>query len=810
LACRCWYTLSMASVEVRYTTVSTVMRAPRVVIMFPGNENWRRWVRLALRAASSTWGGGGHILVPYDESGTVHPDLQAAVRMYDPDHIVALEPSLAEREAIEPGSVQVSGEDGKPLVGDRREELIKNDGNLGWPDPLARRARDRLAAACTTFVEEYDGHRHSIVQSTNSTGEGLPGPSASEVIGPHAGDYLAVPEDWTSDFALLAAASIGMETDRTRSRAAAEPNPLDLLRFALGVEGAIPTSVPIEMLSTSNESPNAPPVGRFQLLDKDLKIVSRGYGRNRGGIVFGDTANDFALAHALRVTRGFGSWIPTGITESELFGDAMGPAVRRQWHPGRNSAAEYTATSTSMSPSLVDELVVRLNSAMDPYCVTSDPQGRFTPSRTIDWNPGGRRMRVIGHGVGDSFVVPVERSESGTMTMAAPFSLPVAPTPRIKDDSQPYWYVDVEFADGHMPRGRSLSPTALVAGPRADETVARSGQDGITVETQSMGLVVAGAFIAGSMPRPMLRELGVRDWVEAMARAAGLTTRYSTPGQHAHLVASRLGSRSALLDLASGPLRKALESFRFARTGQARNVIKSALDDGIDRLVVLEDRPFATFARLQYLSPGANTRQLLDTLCDVRLARRGLILHCVECGRPSFVSVDNLGQSYDCPRCGATNTLAQSRWRLPEGEPLWFYDLHNSFRELLSTGGDVPLLAGAALRKSTRTYSDCPEVEFLDATGTRVAEIDLIAHADRQLIIAEAKTSSSLGPSAAKRADSAKKLARIAAVLRADVVLLASSADTPWPPTTVAELEAALSASTGSLETPEVRTMTSL
>lgn len=201
------------------------MRPPRVVVLFRGDDNWRSWVRLALRAVSSTWGGAGHLLVPYDEAGAVHPELVAAVKTYDPDHVVVLEPTISEREEVEPGLLRIAGEDGKPLQGTPRDEVIMSSGSLTIHDPAGDRARDKLAAVCTTFVEEYDGHRISRVQNTDSAGAGLPGPAASDVVGVHGGTYLAVPKGWTSDVALTVAATIGFEPDPTRSRPAPDQLP---------------------------------------------------------------------------------------------------------------------------------------------------------------------------------------------------------------------------------------------------------------------------------------------------------------------------------------------------------------------------------------------------------------------------------------------------------------------------------------------------------------------------------------------------------------------------------------------------------
>ena len=99
------------------------------------------------------------------------------------------------------------------------------------------------------------------------------------------------------------------------------------------------------------------------------------------------------------------------------------------------------------------------------------------------------------------------------------------------------------------------------------------------------------------------------------------------------------------------------------------------------------------------ISPG-DLRDGVDGLAARGVVRRGLVLGCGTCGRPSFIAIGNLAQVNQCPRCGAANELAQVQWRDPVEEPSWYYDLHPVARELLADHGEVPLLLSRHLRST--------------------------------------------------------------------------------------------------------------
>ena len=80
-----------------------------------------------------------------------------------------------------------------------------------------------------------------------------------------------------------------------------------------------------------------------------------------------------------------------------------------------------------------------------------------------------------------------------------------------------------------------------------------------------------------------------------------------------------------------------------------------------------------------------------------------------------------------------------------------------------------------------------PELELRDASGNPVAEADLIAISDDDLIVAEAKSNDALGGSTKEIKRAAAKRVRLADVLRADQIILATT-EPQWSASSTTEI----------------------
>jgi hypothetical protein len=306
-------------------------------------------------------------------------------------------------------------------------------------------------------------------------------------------------------------------------------------------------------------------------------------------------------------------------------------------------------------------------------------------------------------------------------------------------------------------------------------TRVRSGRDGITYDAGRHDLVQAGTAAPSRLARPRLRELGLAEWADLFVGQSGQSVERSPAGRRGELLGQLWDSREEFVSSMTGPLLPVLRAFQPSHPETSK-----AYPDGEGVVLLTGAREgYLNYAGMAKLAgPGIHPsalRQQVDILTARTVLRRGLVLDCAVCDRVSFIPIGDLAQVNRCPRCGTANELAQQRWRDPRDEPSWFYDLHPVARDLLKEHGEAPLQLSRHLRSIAARYSDAPELELRDASGNPVAEADLIALSDDQLITAEAKSNDVLGSNPKEIRRAAAKRVLLAATLHADQIILATT-----------------------------------
>ncbi|MDO8144926.1 hypothetical protein [Isoptericola sp. 178] len=730
--------------------------------------------------------------------------LLPVLEAFDPDHILLFKASAQEHEAIRPGTLNIQGNDGKPLTGSAREKAIRDAPPQGLHDPAGGTAREFLVEWLTPFIRLADqGKKLQLHTSITSTGSsGLTVMPELTFTTPH----VAVPRTWHGDVALQVGSIIGFRHD------GAEGTPQKvaddaLLRFGLqGELGDVPTAdlwcgTPGEELRR-----------RSQLLDAAVRGVRAGLSDDMGAIVIGDAAEDFSLAMAYRLLLGRGLWVSNQMLDSDSVRKTGVVPVARQWlEDAHEEVGRIPCVSVSMSYTDLEAVAQRIDGDVFRLVPASEDREHLAPGEWPDLRRGLVR-KVISEGVGESRSVPVERHDDGTLTMLTPFTPPAPQQSRLNDRA--YWYVDIQFHGSIMPTGRGLVDEALKTSKHVD--MVRSGADGLSVVTASYGFVPAGAVESAKLSHPTLITLGVRSWVGAMAQQRGLGVRYSQAGRAVQLVARRLGSRRAVIDLIAGDFQRILLKYADDQTSNEERSRRVGAEPGeTSGAVVLGLNPYLTFDAMINSTVGGQSsnaaeplRENLDALQSVGLARMGLILGCDDCGRPSFYGIDDLGQRFRCPLCAADNNLSAARWKKPHAEPVWFYDLHTALRQIASQRGDLPIRAAARLSEpSPNAYGDCSEVEFI-RDGSSIAEIDLVAHVGGKVAVVEAKAGATFGNGKARRRQ-VNKIATVARTVRAERVILATD-QTEWPAADTEELERALDYTFKGVPSPVVELMVGL
>jgi hypothetical protein len=787
-----------AAAQSDYVNARMTLRPARAAVVFDGGDDWHYWVRLAIYAVSQVWGGAGFILIPHRE-GEVQPSLLQAASAYDPDHVVLLRITVRHFEVARLG-VRPLVLEGHPATATERQWLIDTVGDRVLSDPSGEKARQAVAAVCSPYRRRTTAGEawFEEVTALNADGTGGRLTPMSGLEGLPGGSCLAAPADWAGHVGVAVAARCGALAEPVLGG----PPPmrdeerLDLVSWLLsdGRRGTPPYSMvwhPAAAVSVlPSELDTASDLGRH-----GLTVIQRGFAPRRPALlVAGDEAADFALAFAWDRLYGRALWLPSewqpdlDVQTSEmtnvrlLLGDFGSDAS--------NPDGQVQLTTTSLDP----EEMTRLAGALDtPLVWSAAPAGQ--PDRVVVGDPRfdreSVRLLAIADQFDQQFTVPV-RKGGDSVAMMMPSPSPAVENPDLARSSELRWHVDLELLPSSMPRGRGLDGQALFApGENVYLTNVRSGRDGITYEAGRLDLVLAGTAPLSRLARPRLQELGLAEWSRRLAGQSGLAFELSAAGRRAEMLRQLWDGREDFVRSMTGQLLPVLRAFRPSHSGS------SEAYPGGEGVVLLNGvrEGYLTFAgMMKFAGEGIGPEALrdgMDALAARGVVRRGLVLGCDICDRPSFIAVGSLAQVNQCPRCGSANELAQRQWRLPVEEPSWYYDLHPVARDLLADHGEVPLLLSRHLRSVSRRYDDAPELELRDASGNPVAEADLIAVSDDDLIVAEAKSNDALGGGAREIRRAAAKRVRLAEVLGADQIILATT-EARWSASSITAIRSAV------------------
>ena len=520
--------------------------------------------------------------------------------------------------------------------------------------------------------------------------------------------------------------------------------------------------------------------------DQGLDEVFRGHTPFVGAVVIGDTAADFALALAYDRMLGFGIWV--GPELQETWQQVTRPTLHRRFLWLRRSAKKLSVLSCSMSDEEVSDLTTELRQSPFDHELKIGHEKVRTQDRDqllVSERPtlgGGLKQFVIDEHIGTQVALPAVKTPDGSLEALTGLESPVPNkllTGGTAGTPLPFWYVDASFDEDPAPRGRDVRNDVLQnsPGPHPEVNI-RASRDGVTFSPESVGFIPAGAVLSARLGRPRIRQLSMLAWTRAMVAPHGLDVRLSAAGRKTEHIRTRAGDRTELLALAEPQTLGLLR--RFVTREKTPKRAERANKD----IVVLSHEPYLSFNAIKEATPLMESNQrldLVDKLIVSRLLRRGLILDCAECGRPSFIDAGALGATFTCPQCAASNDLVSQRWKRSSEEPTWFYDLYAGLRDLLDANGDVVLLAARELNQQSRSYVDATELEFVDQDGKAIAEIDLVACVNGQVVIVEAKSSAKFGSGRGKQTD---KLCKIASHLLADKIVLATN-QSNWSETDV-------------------------
>jgi len=798
--------------QVRYQTVNACLRAPRFIVAYRPGPDWIYIARRVVESLSRVWGGAGAVALPVDSKGTAQADLLRVVRAYDPDYIAGHTPIM---EDVAHGDPSVS----KRAVHQAR--IVDESDAEAWDrisvQPLDDESWEELARQVDAWCSPLKG-LHQDVRSFPAD-EICPFPRQGE-----AGREIAVipplPDEriFTLDLsgvdstlALMIESRVGAFDARDRGTLHPIELPVeneDLVHLVrLAITGEAPRAWDLHTryltacgVAITGQPPSAL-TGEQYLQDTPFArtrrwlVQVRMAGASKPPVlcVVGDTATDHALAMLCDRLFHRAAWVPLSLLrQDDHLGRAARSAVHRLRYVPNAPRRPVLVTSVSEPHEVVRDLVSDLdamfgeNSANPPAFMSVRPDElALETTRSFLADPAWFAL---------TRTVPLRHSED-EVSLLAPIDLPM---PQAVEHMSPdlRWHIDVALP-GHLPPARTALPgRALQQSPPGSitDTVARAGRHGISFSSANMGFVPAGVPIEGRLARPLLRFPSAEQIFTELAAAQGATAQRSSAGRRAANAAELWGSFDAIVADLSGPTRRFLDAFLPPERQR---------DGAYPGGYAIRGDGYLTFihAAAALGTETGVTRATLDRLLSLNVLRRGLLLSCERCRWQAFYPIDQVGKSFVCAACSHTSGVAQGSWYKGDPEPAWNYGLDQVVRDLLRQHGDLPLLTAAHLRRDARDFLWAPELAIEDATGE--VELDICLIVDGRVVVGEAKSNGQLGSGRKGTGRASANLVRIAQLLTADEIVLATS-EPAWAPGAIPAVERALAAGWQDGPTPKI------
>lgn len=762
------------------------LRAYRVALLVPGAHDWKLAARQAINVITSYWGGAGFVVVPVT-SGELPSALLAALRAYDPDLVVV------------------------PPAGDSRLVVAPTD------RALLHRAQQAISAACADYripiadVRAFvEPEVQDLAESCLSEGGLVPLTPLSVLVDEPSGATVGASPTLGGSLGLAAAARWGLADSPNGDDVDIDPSLLG--RAVYRLVSCDPSSQDLAGVTTRDKAEGDVATNFDRTLFGLMSVhEARQPEYPAVLVVWGDEPADYSLAMAWDRTYGYGIWIADDWWEHKNVHSHVASAIDALTGNMLNAPSRpIIFTSTSLS---VEELRNRLQECRQQATVFlgdlhqySQIQPTIVAAHELVFPRFNKTHYAIQRRFSHEWSTTV-RDDRGTIDFLMLPPVPDIGIPELQRiEDRAHWQVDLLVRDHNLPPTIAVPDREILAeNQSAFATRIRSSRSGISFVSHRTDFVAAGTTVQQQLTRPLIRYPSLLKWADVRARVHGKSTRLSAAGAHAQLLATMLGARSALADLISGPLLAALQAFN--TTGATSDAFRDGGGCVVNGEAFLK---FQEICNRAGMDAGIEARDTIDELLHTGILHRGLITRCTVCTILAFTPIENVASLIRCQRCLSDIPLSRETWRSPVSEPEWFYDLHPTARILLRENGHVPLQLAHYLRsQSGLGFTDAPEFELLTSDGKSEVETDLLALADRQLIIAEAKTVNTFGTGQRLRT-AARKRTQAAKIFVADEIVLATS-QSSWEGATVTAVKRAIAKENwASGKAPRLRTIVGL
>ena len=778
--------------HLRYMQLHRRVRPARVATRIGRMDlGWEPTAMRMLENLSVTWGGAGHLIVPVDDVGTMHPELWPVVQLYDADQWAAYVNTPRGQQMANPAGFTAW------LTKEARRWTRKNGGGMknarellsaehlmtamigGWPPP------EQFAHRIRRHTSPTSSDTHVFLATYIADGE--PGQHLVNVADldplPDRVRILAT-EELPISLQILIATRVGALAPGHRKRLVDRGVSVDtltvhledlgpLLRLAwLGNQRhgswLLQQSLATSFGQTPRERPEylaedfleSTPMALSKLGCSEFSRWHPGQDSVPLTVVVGTHVDDFSYAFCLQRCGVPALWLPG---EFAVGDDELSRAVRE-------TLAECLGNSGGQKNGDVAPILRSLSLTADDLTKLRNRLQETVWGSNLRIDVGDRTATLPPHRVLTimdrlRFDDPIDVPFSGdSMVGGCPV---VTPSPVSSlDPWKLKWWVDIDVP-GHPLPGRTVLNETVVAGSSGWQATARSRREGISFLSHQMGFALAGASLDQLLERPRLRLPSAFTIFERLAAEGGLTMAESSAGRFRRLTLDLWGGlRTFAMDLNEESTRRLI--------GCWLSEDPSGSDPGVftnsrRRFLSLEDAQGASG-----LASEA-TRALVDRYLGMGVLRRGLILQCSHCRLTDWYEMGQLGQSFECRRCRSRTLLTAGSWKGQANEPAFYYDLAEVAYQALRNNVQVPVAALYKLQSEAKSFLDLSEVELTNTEGT-VVEIDILAIVDGRIVLGEVKTSDLVAKTNQGEMLWLQKFRSAAEALTADEVVFATAA----------------------------------
>ncbi|SHH33103.1 hypothetical protein [Streptomyces sp. 3214.6] len=772
--------------QTQYQPVGIRLRAPRFALAYHTMSDWVHMARKAVAGVSRVWGGAGAVLLPVAEaSGQVQAAdaLLPLLRLYDPDHVAGLLPTLADAAHMDP-SVISRMVTRYALPDEAPDAAWRRLSSQSLPTPGWEGLASQVDAWCSPFKGVGQGQQRFTAQSVHHMVHAGTSRRSLATVPAQPGEPVVTLDLSGVDpaVALMVESRIGAVHPHARTHLNTVELPVDVEDLPAIIHLAVTGKpradwdladryrraaggVPTDGLTASEFSGSTPFAHSARwTIEAELALPTP--------IVWivGETAEDHALAMLCDRLYQHAVWIPPRLlSDGGPFTRAVKVALSTFQGVGHGGKLPILLASASQSQSDLQALAEDFNRpfAAMTMCVDDGPPAplsvRQVKAVTLAELAAYDGMTLFADPDAYQISQQVPTSqEGGSVSLLMPLQLPEAQA-AAHLGAELHWYIDVQLPFHTLPARTAISDSCLTQKTTGiPDTVTRAARHAVSFISANMGFSTP----ANPYARPLLHFPSADRVFEELASSRGATVERSSAGVRAAIAVEMWGSPDALAADLSGPTRNVLNAFLPPPKKR---------DGAYEPGYAIRGNGYVALEDIQ-TTLGDDTfdaaRDLVDRLLIAKVLRRGLLLNCARCRYEAFYRIDLVGPAFDCEACGHASPLTRGRWYARDAEPHWYYALDHVVQDLLQQHGDVPLLAAQRLRQNSYSMLWSPELVVSDAEGS--VELDLCLIVNGRVIIGEAKSNHTLKASNGTQ-EAAARLVRAAQLLSADEIVLATS-----------------------------------